>query len=284
VLCIPIVGFSQVTVVDTIVVGDYPRGVGVNPQTDRIYVANSGSDNVSVIDGSGDSVIATIVVGGHPYGVGVNSQTNRIYVANWGSNNVSVIDGSGDSLIATVGVGYGPYGVGVNPQTNRIYVANSGSDSLSVIDGSGDSVIAAVGVGNEPWGVGVNPQTNRIYVSCPYDGTVWVLEDLTVGVEDSSHNPRVLSFTAYPNPFSNRTEFNFYLADDNRKGDVNFSIYDVGGRLVKSFSLVNKHSSSITISWDGRDNSGKKLSSGVYFGVLKAGDNKFSKRKMIMIQ
>jgi len=200
VLCIPIVGFSQVTVVDTIVVGDYPRGIGVNPQTNRIYVANSGSDNVSVIDGSGDSVIATI------------------------------------------------------------------------------------GVGNEPWGVGVNPQTNRIYVSCPYDGTVWVLEDLTVGVEDSSHNPRVLSFTAYPNPFSNRTEFNFYLADDNRKGDVNFSIYDVGGRLVKSFSLVNKHSSSITISWDGRDNSGKKLSSGVYFGVLKAGDNKFSKRKMIMIQ
>ena len=284
VLCIPIVGFSQVTVVDTIVVGDYPRGIGVNPQTNRIYVANSGSDSLSVIDGSGDSVIAAVGVGNAPNGVGVNPQTNRIYVVNWYSNDVSVIDGLGDSLIAAIGVGVSPAGVGVNSQTNRIYVANWGSDSVSVIDGSGDSVIATVGVGNEPWGVGVNPQTNRIYASCPYDGTVWVLEDLTGGVEDSSHNPRVLSFTAYPNPFSNRIEFNFYLADDNRKGDVNFSIYDVGGRLVKSFSLGNKHSSSITISWDGRDNSGKKLSSGVYFGVLKAGDNKFSKRKMIMIR
>jgi YVTN family beta-propeller protein len=242
VLFLSIVGFSQVIVVDTIVVGNYPRGIGVNPLTNRIYVANSGSDNVSIIDGLGDSVVATIGVGVHPYGIGVNSQTNRIYVANWYSNDVSVIDGSGDSVVATIGVG------------------------------------------NEPWGVGVNPQTNRIYVSCPYDGTIWVLMDLTGGVEDSSHNSRVLSFTAYPNPFSNRTEFNFYLEDDNRKGDVNFSIYDVGGRLVKSFSLVNKHSSSINISWDGRDNSGKKLSSGVYFGVLKAGDNKFSKRKMIMIK
>ena len=197
---------------------------------------------------------------------------------------IPIVGFSQVTVVDTIVVGDYPRGIGVNPQTNRIYVANSGSDSLSVIDGSGDSVIATIGVGNEPWGIGVNPQTNRIYVSCPPDSTIWVLLDLTGGVEDSSLNSRVLSFTAYPNPFSNRTEFNFYLADDNRKGDVNFSIYDVGGRLVKSFSLVNKHSSSITISWDGRDNSGKKLSSGVYFGVLKAGDNKFSKRKMIMIQ
>ena len=123
VLCLSIAVFSQVTVVDTIVVGDSPFGVVVNPQTNRIYVANSGSDNVSVIDGSGDSVIATIGVGDYPIGVGVNPQTNRIYVANVLSDNVSIIDGSGDSVIATIGVGFFPVGVGVNPQTNRIYVS-----------------------------------------------------------------------------------------------------------------------------------------------------------------
>jgi YVTN family beta-propeller protein len=197
---------------------------------------------------------------------------------------LSIVGFSQVIVVDTIVVGNYPRGIGVNPQTNRIYVANSGSDNVSIINGSGDSVVTTIGVGNEPWGVGVNPQTNRIYVSCPYDGTIWVLLDLTGGVEDSSHNSRVLSFTVYPNPFSNRIEFNFYLVDGNRKGDVNFSIYNVGGRLVKSFSLGSKHSSTITISWDGRDNSGKKLSSGVYFGVLKAGDNKFSKRKMIMIK
>ena len=40
VLCIPIIGFAQVLVIDTVDVGNGPAGVGVNPQTNRIYVTN----------------------------------------------------------------------------------------------------------------------------------------------------------------------------------------------------------------------------------------------------
>src|SRR5205814_2130305 len=92
------------SVIATIGVGSSPAAVGVNPNTNRIYVANTNNNNVSVIDGSTNSVIATVAVGSVPIGVGVNPNTNRIYVANINNNTVSVIDGGTNSVIATVAV------------------------------------------------------------------------------------------------------------------------------------------------------------------------------------
>ncbi len=75
----------------TVPVGTDPRAVGVNATTDRVYVANAVSNDVSVIDGATNAVVATVPVGSFPAGVGVNAATDRVYVANNGSNDVSVI-------------------------------------------------------------------------------------------------------------------------------------------------------------------------------------------------
>jgi flagellar hook assembly protein FlgD len=63
---------------------------------------------------------------------------------------------------------------------------------------------------------------------------------------------------------------------------VSLKIYNVSGRLVKSFSLFTPHSSLIKgVSWDGKNDSGERVSSGVYFYELKVG-NKFSKTKKLL--
>ena len=54
-------------------------------------MTNTGSDSVSVIDGTNNTLLATVAVGVHPADAGVNASTNRIYVANTGSDSVSVI-------------------------------------------------------------------------------------------------------------------------------------------------------------------------------------------------
>lgn len=119
-------GFSN-NITTTITVGDYPLGVGVNPTTNRIYVANGDSYNVSVIDGNTKSIIATVGVGELPYGVGVDYLTNGIYVANRSSGNVSVISGNRNTVIANINVGgaANPNAVGVNPlrmiKLNQLY-------------------------------------------------------------------------------------------------------------------------------------------------------------------
>jgi YVTN family beta-propeller protein len=281
--CVSIIDGTSNSVIDTIGAGEFPNGVGINPQTNRIYVTHFYDSCVTVIDIASDSMIDAIKVGIAPLWLDVNLQTNRIYVGNWGSDNVSVIDGAGDSVIATIGVGDRPEAVCVNPQANRIYVVNQSNDNLSVIDGAGDSVIATIGVGDYPTGACFNPMTNRIYVSCYVDGTVWVLQDETSGIEESVLNTQILNLDINPNPFNKRAEIVLNIPAGNRGENIEFSIYNVSGRLVKTFSNINNSSSQITLSWDGKADSGENLSSGLYFGVLRIGD-KEAQKKMIMIK
>ncbi len=51
-------------------VGTAPSGVGINPTTNKVYVANKGGNTVSVIDGASNTVAATVSVGSFPWGVG----------------------------------------------------------------------------------------------------------------------------------------------------------------------------------------------------------------------
>jgi YVTN family beta-propeller protein len=158
--------------------GYRPVDVAVNLTTNRIYAANEGSANVSVIDGGTNAVVATVPVGLSAQGVAVNPSTNRIYVVG-GWNNVSVIDGATNSILGTALVGVQPRAVAVNPTTNRIYVANEQSDTVSVIDGATNTVVATVPVGDHPWGVAANPATNRVYVANTFGGNVSVIDGAT---------------------------------------------------------------------------------------------------------
>ena len=68
-----------------------PCALCYNPQDNKVYCANSGSDDVTVIDGASDSVVKTIAVGMDPCALTCNPAQNRIYVANYWSNSISVI-------------------------------------------------------------------------------------------------------------------------------------------------------------------------------------------------
>lgn len=92
--------------VKNIRVGKYSSGQDLTPGSssmaidfddNKIYVANSDSNTVSVIDAVNDSVIARISVGKHPISIAVDTWPihPKIYVANE-NNTVSVIDASND--------------------------------------------------------------------------------------------------------------------------------------------------------------------------------------------
>ncbi len=95
--------------------GSSSVSIAVNTLTNRIYVANSGSHNVTEIDGATDTVAATIPLEGDypmPWGVTVNEKTNKIYVANQ-AGSVSVIDGATNTVVQTISIpgNAGPIGI-----------------------------------------------------------------------------------------------------------------------------------------------------------------------------
>lgn len=85
----------------------------------------------------------------------------------------------------------------------------------------------------------------------------------------------------YPNPFNPSTTINFTL----RKSEyVQIMIYDQLGRLVKKLVDENKGKGINSVVWDGKNDAGDLVSSGIYFYSLKAGKNKTITRKMIVLK
>jgi YVTN family beta-propeller protein len=156
-----------------------PWNLAINPVTNFVYVANQGSNTVSVINGTTNSVVSTLNVGIRPTIVRVNSVTNRIYVTNQNSNDVSVIDGTTNTVIATVNVGTMPSSIRINPNTNLIYVTNQNSNNVSVIDGVTNSIVSTIIVGIGPTSVQVNSNTNRIYVINQFSNSLSVIDGAT---------------------------------------------------------------------------------------------------------
>jgi hypothetical protein len=84
----------------------------------------------------------------------------------------------------------------------------------------------------------------------------------------------------YPNPFNPQTTIRFSLRD---KGTVTLRIYDVAGRLVKTLVDEVRDAGAYIEPWDGRNNRGARIASGVYFYKMES--RHFSRtRKMVLLR
>jgi len=83
----------------------------------------------------------------------------------------------------------------------------------------------------------------------------------------------------YPNPFNPTTEIGFELPEEGR---VELNVYDVSGKLVKTLVEGEKEAAYHTVYWNGTDNAGKVLPSGVYVYTLKAGNHSESKTMILL--
>ena len=95
---------------------------------------------------------------------------------------------------------------------------------------------------------------------------------------------RTALFQNFPNPFNPETWIPYTLADD---ADVEVRIYDVQGVLVRRLDIGRQRagrylSRQTAAYWDGKDQSGASVASGVYFYTLEA--DAFSKTRRMVIR
>ena len=115
---------------------------------------------------------------------------------------------------------------------------------------------------------------------------VEVLADTLIpGVEEFAKNSEPAFYLrTNPNPFCKTTVISFQCPVISEKKKITLSIYDLIGRLVKSFTLTTDHLAlSTAVSWDGRDDSGKLLPSGIYYCRLSQG-NRTETRKILFVK
>ncbi len=88
----------------------------------------------------------------------------------------------------------------------------------------------------------------------------------------------------YPNPFNPTTNIKFSLKADSK---VSLSIYNIRGQKVKTLVKDNMLAGWHSIVWNGKDDNGKSVSSGVYFSRFDAADDDgdyTSIKKMILLK
>jgi len=91
---------------------------------------------------------------------------------------------------------------------------------------------------------------------------------------------RDLALMSQPNPTSGATMLSFSLA---RAGEVTLDIYNVSGRLVRSFVSGSRAPGRYAVRWDGKDESGQRVGSGIYFYKLNTQD-RTQAGKLVMLR
>jgi DNA-binding beta-propeller fold protein YncE len=187
-----------------------PEFLALNSLTNTIYVADTNSGDVSVIDGitcDARSTIgcthtpASVSVGSEAFPIAVDQATNSIYVGT--GEGVSVINGSScDSSTvrgcskapALISVDNQPAGLAVDDQNHTVYESGEGG-TVAVIDTGTCNGTDANGCANtsrlvqvqsDPRGDAVDPATNTIYVTNAGSDSVSMLDAATCGSSTAS--------------------------------------------------------------------------------------------------
>jgi len=123
-----------------------------------------------------------------------------------------------------------------------------------------------------PW-----PEWGRELVGCTINGISY---GKTLGVSSSVSVPNSISlYQNYPNPFNPETSISYFLPS---RHFVTLRVFDLTGREVCTLVHRSDTQGLRTITWNGRDNNGRQVSSGVYLYELRTTNNRLTRRMLLL--
>lgn len=166
----------------------------------------------------------------------------------------------------------------------KIFIFNSAGDSIAVIENSGSNRGCAFdAVGNlyvvnssiEWWRVWSPPDgPNTSTTKSPFMFKIGV-----VGVSEYVNVPKAITAKNIPNPFSLETEIVYSIPS---KSYCSVKIYDVSGKLVRNLVNGMFEPGCYRVRWDGTNDAGMRLASGIYFYRVSAGNLAVTKEVILV--
>ena len=150
---------------------------------------------------------------------------------------------------------------------------------------SGDTIVVAGGAAPEVAAGFGNGTAAYVYSGEEHFNTPpFAVEPFGLKIATLGQVKRTALFQNFPNPFNPETWFPYRLAAD---APVTFRIYNIQGQLMRELNLGtqvagNYLSRDVAAYWDGRDEYGEMVSSGIYFYTLEAGMFQSTGRMLIL--
>ncbi len=109
-------------------------------------------------------------------------------------------------------------------------------------------------------------------------------QESTTVVEHNSSVPQEFQLLQnFPNPFNNQTVIPVIISNNLSAESMEIDILNVHGRIIKTFHLSGLPAGEHRIIWNGKDNCGNNIASGLYFYRMKTNENQVTSRKMMLL-
>jgi len=179
-------GFGPLTSI-ALPAGSQPVFVNTTQNT-AVYVANFGTNSVSVISPTLNVVTNTASVGSNPVSLAETPNGFKLYVANQGDSTISSLNTTNLSANVLTGfTGVTPVWMVARGDSQKIYVVTQGDGQLVTIDTASDTVSSSIAMGGGAAGTNFilyDPNLNRLYVTNPVTSMLYVFSD-TGGANDT---------------------------------------------------------------------------------------------------
>ena len=221
-------------------------------------IAGSWDDNVYCFDGASGSILWTYEVVNWVHTVGIIEDISG--------------DGVKDILVGDRGnaIGGGVY-------TGSVYCLDGAAGTLMWSYQTGDMVWAVSQIED------VNGNGASDVIAGSDDGYVYSLEgNQNVGIEDEDMTVSSINSLSqnYPNPFNPETTIKFTTTDSDKNTEI--IIFSFNGQKIKTLVDKKLESGLHEVVWDGTDNSGNPVSSGIYFYKMQNNSLNETKRMILL--
>lgn len=153
-------------------VGVDPTSAAYNAKTNELFVADTGSDNLTVLNASTYAQLGSLPTGegSAPVGVVFNPSNQKLYVANSGNGTVAVYslaDNKFPNQNQIIALGGTPVALTYDPIDNNVYVVGSVGAAGAVWEIHAFDVVAELTLPGGAGGVAVNTTSGLLYVTVP---------------------------------------------------------------------------------------------------------------------
>ncbi len=158
---------STVAFVRNVSTGMDPSAVAYDPLTDTLYVANTGSNNLTILNASTFQELGNVSTGGSsaPVGLAYDSANSKLYVADSGNDTVLVFSvANNQSVNQALALPGQPLGRGAPPLDGNVYAVGNVAGNGTVWDIHAFKVIQNLTVGRDAHSIAVNG-SGSLYVT-----------------------------------------------------------------------------------------------------------------------
>jgi YVTN family beta-propeller protein len=128
-----VVDLANRTLIRTIPGLKEPQGVGYEPSTDMLYVANAGDGSVRLFEGADYAARDQIKLGSDADNIRIDAAANRVLIG-YGSGALAIIDSSTRKKIGDIPMKAHPEAFQIDPATSQVFVNLPDAHAIAVVD------------------------------------------------------------------------------------------------------------------------------------------------------